>query len=168
MRTRLHLCAAAALSASACSSPGGPPPSLAARPAEAIDPRVPVPAVFNPRPVGAELARRLAELVEQARAGDRAFEPAAARARQLAGTAGGRQGENWIVAQEALSGAVAARAPTARALGDIDALGGDRLETQRGLAPADLAAIQAAAAEVGAIDRRHAEIIAAIQRQLGL
>lgn len=168
MRIGILLGAAAVLGAASCSSPGGPPPSLAPRSAETIDPRVPVPAITNSRPVSPELATRLAALVAQARQGDAAFGPAAARARQLANAAGGPQSEAWIVAQEALSAAVAARAPTARALGDVDALGGDALETQGGLAPADLAAIQAAAAEVGAIDRRHAETVSAIQRQLGL
>ncbi len=168
MRISAFLSAMVAIGVAGCSSPGGPAPSLAARPAEAIDPRVPVPGVVNNRAVVAALAGRLAELVAQAREGDRAFAPAAARARQLAAAAGGPQSESWIVAQEALSGAVAARASTARALGDLDALGGDRLESQGGLAPSDLAAIQAAAAQVGAIDRGHAETIAAIQRQLGL
>jgi hypothetical protein len=168
MRNGLLLAAAAAIGAGGCSSPGGPAPSLAARPAEAIDPRVPVPALINDRPVGAELANRLAALVAQARQGDATFAPAAARARQLASAAGSSQSESWIVAQEALSAAIAARAPTARAAGDIDALGGNALETQGGLAPADLAAIQAAAAAVAEIDRRHAEAVAAIQRQLGL
>jgi hypothetical protein len=168
MRIGILLVTGAAMVAAGCSSPGGPAPSLAARPAEAIDPRVPVPAVVNDRPVTADLASRLAALVTQARRGDAAFRPAIARARQLADAAGGPQSESWVVAQEALSAAIAARAATASAAGDIDALGGDALQTQGGLAPADLAGIQAAAAEVGGIDRRHAEIIAAIQRQLGL
>jgi hypothetical protein len=156
------------LAVSACTVPSGPPPSLVPRAAEAIDPRVPVPGVVNTRPVGAALASRLAELVAQARQGDSAFRPLAAQAQQLANAAGSPQSESWVVAQQALSAAVAARAPTARALGDIDALGGNALETQGGLAPADLRAIQGAAEEVGAIDRRHAETIAAIQRRLGI
>jgi hypothetical protein len=168
MRTGIFICASAVLLATACSSPGGPAPSLAARPAEAIDPRVPVPGIVNDRPVGAVLANRLAELVAQARRGDSEFQPAAARAQRLASAASGPQSESWVVAQEALSAAIAARAPTARAVGDIDALGGDALQTQGGLAPADLAAIQSATAEVTAIDRRHAETVAAIQRQLGI
>ena len=155
------------LTVSACTVPGGPPPSLAPRAAEAIDPRVPVPGVVNTRPVGAALASRLAELVAQARQGDRAFQPLAAQAQQLANSAGSPQSESWVVAQQALSAAVAARGPTARALGDIDALGSNALATQGGLAPADLGAIQGAAEEVGAIDRRHAETIKAIQRRLG-
>jgi hypothetical protein len=42
------------------------------------------------------------------------------------------------------------------------------LQTQQGLAPADLAAIETAGAEAGAIDQRQADRIAAIQRRLGI
>ncbi len=168
MRTAAVLMIFAAVGAGGCVRMVGASPNLAPRSAEAIDPRVPVPGIVNDRPVSPALASRLSALIAQARAGDRAFQPAAARARQLAGAAGRSQTESWVVAQEALSAAVGARAQTARALGDIDALGANALETEGGLAPADLAAIQSAAAEVGAIDRRQAETVAAIQRQLGL
>lgn len=159
--------ALAALTATACAAPGTPP-SLAPRATEAIDPRLPVTGPVNDRPVNPALAARLAELVSQAKNGAAAFEPLAERARKLAAAAGAPQSEGWIVAQEAVSAAIAARAPTAQAIGDIDALGGNALQTQGGLAPADLAAIKQAGAEVAAIDSRQAEAIAAIQRQLGI
>ena len=150
----------------ACAAPGGAPASLQPRAAEAIDPRVPVAGAVNDRPVDARLAARLAELVTQAHAGNSAFESAAAQAERLAAAAAGPQSESWIVAQEALSGAIAARAPTVRALGDIDALGAEKLQAQGGLAPSDLAAIQRAGGEVGALDRRQAARIAAVQARL--
>ena len=153
--------------AAGCAPPGGTPPSLAPRAAEAIDPRVPVVRPMNDRPVDAALARRLAALVEQARSGDSAFRGPAATAERLAAAAGPHQSESWIAAQLALSAAIEARAPTATALGDIDALGADKLQAQGGLAPADLAAIRSAGDEVGAIDQRQAATIAAIQRRLG-
>nr|MBA3511606.1 hypothetical protein [Sphingomonas sp.] len=78
-----------------------------------------------------------------------------------------RQSESWVVAQQALSAAVAARGPTTRALGDIDALAASALARQGGIAPADLAAIEAAAAQVGALDRRHSQTIDALQARLG-
>ena len=152
----------------ACAWPGGPPPSLLPRAAEAIDPRVPVERPINTRPVDAALASRLAALVSQAREGDAAFQPAAAEAERLAAAAGEARGEGWVAAQEALSAAIAARAPTARALGDIDAMGANKLQVQGGLAPADLAAIRSAGADVGALDKRQADTIAAIQRRLGI
>lgn len=142
-------------------------PSLALRAAEAIDPRVPVrpePVVGAPAPA---LAGRLAELVATARASDAAFGPAADQAERLASSAGAAQSESWIVAQQALSVAVAARRDAARALGDIDALGANALEERGGIAPGDLAAIEAAAAEVGAIERRQAARVDAIHQRIG-
>jgi hypothetical protein len=110
----------------------------------------------------------LAALVDQARGGAAAFDSAAAAAERLAAVAGAPQSESWIAAQEALTAAIAARRPTATALGDIDELGATALQAQGGLAPNDLAAIDRAAAEVASLDQRQAERVAAIQRRLGL
>ncbi|MFL6728332.1 MAG: hypothetical protein ACJ8D6_04325 [Sphingomicrobium sp.] len=164
MRTALIFLGLAALSG--CVS-GSAPPSLLPRAAETIDPRVDVVRPLNDRAVDPDLAGRLAALIRQAHDGDSAFQPAAAEAERLASAAGASQSESWVLAQEALSAAIAAREPTARALGDIDALGAAKLQAQAGLAPNDLAAIQSAGAEVGAIDRRQAETIAAIHSRLG-
>lgn len=152
----------------ACSSSGGPVPSLQPRAAERIDPRVAVERPMNDRPVTPALAVRLAALVAQARSGDSAFGAAADQAQLLAASGAAPRSEGWIAAQEAISAAVAARAPTANALGAIDALGADALQTQGGLAPNDLAAIHAAASEVGALDNRQAERIDEIRRRLGI
>jgi hypothetical protein len=153
---------------SACVSPGGPYPSLQPRTAEAIDPRVAVVRPTNERPVSAALAGRLAELVAEAHSGDAAFEAAANEAERLAAAAGAPQSEGWVAAQTALSTAAAARGPTGMALGDIDALGANALQTHGGIAPNDLAAIKRAGAEVGAIDQRQEDRIKAIQARLGL
>ena len=158
----------AVASLGACAAPRGLSPSLQPRAAEAIDPRVPVSGPLNARPVSPALAARLRELVAQARSGDAAFGPLAERAEQLASGAGAPQSESWTVAQEALSAAVAARGPTARALGDIDALGADALQRDGGMAPADLAALQEAGQQVAAIDRRQTARLDTIQRRLGL
>jgi hypothetical protein len=150
----------------ACSSPGGPYPSLQPRAADAIDPRLQPVRPMNDRPVKPALAGRLAALVEQARGGEAAFAPAAAEAERLASAAGAPQSESWMAAQEALSAAIAAGRPTALALADIDALGANALQTQSGIAPNDLKAIQSAADEVAAIDQRQAKRIKAVQAQL--
>jgi hypothetical protein len=155
------------LALAACAAPGGPYPSLQPRAAEAIDPRVPVVRPVNDRPVTAALASRLASLVNQAQAGQAAFGDAAAAAERLAAAAGPRQSESWIAAQEALTAAIAARRLTANALGDIDEIAATALQTNSGIAPNDLAAVQTAAATVAGIDRRQAERIDAIQRRLG-
>ena len=153
---------------SACSAPGGPYPSLQPRAAESIDPRVPVVRPMNDRPATASLTARLAALVNQAQGGNAAFDRAASEAERLSSAAGSPQSEGWISAQQALSGAIAARQPTVEALGDIDELAANALQVQKGFAPNDLAAIQSAAETVGSIDRGQSERIAAIQRRLGL
>jgi hypothetical protein len=155
------------LALSACSSPGGPYPSLQPRAAEAVDPRVPVERPLNDRPVTPALAAQLSSLIGQARSGDAAFEPTAAKAEQLTAGAGAVQSESWIAAQEALSAAIAARGPTATAVGGIDTLAATLLQTNGGIAPNDLSAIQAASAAVGAIDRRQAARIDAMKQRLG-
>ncbi len=152
----------------ACAPTGGPFPSLQTRPAEGIDPRVPIVRPVNDRPVAPALASRLAELLERARSGNAAFEPIASRAESLAAGAGGPQSDSWVAAQEALSQAVAARDTTASAMGDIDELGSTMLQSQGGLAPSDLAAIQRAGAEVAELDQRQANRIKALQQRLGL
>ena len=152
---------------SACASPGGPYPSLQPRSAEKIDPRVPVERPMNNRPARSALTARLASLVAQARNGDASFTIAAANAERLATSAGAPQSESWIAAQEALTAAIAARKPTAMALGDIDEIGATALQTQGGIAPNELAAIDAAAREVGELDQRQADRIKAIQSRLG-
>jgi hypothetical protein len=168
MRTRLPILASLIFALAACSSPGGPPPSLLPRAAEGIDPRLPVVKPLNDRPVDPALAGRLAALVSQAHEGDAAFRGAMAEAERRAAAAGAPQSDSWVAAQQALTVAIAAREPTVRALSDIDRLGADKLQTQGGMAPADLAAVQSAGAEVFAIDQRHADRIAAVQRRLGI
>ncbi|MFL6784631.1 MAG: hypothetical protein ACJ8EH_05525 [Sphingomicrobium sp.] len=152
----------------ACSSTGGPYPSLQPRAAEAIDPRVPVTKPMNSRPEAPALASRLAALVAEARSGQAGFDTAVSEAERLANSAGSPQSESWIAAQVALTAAIAERRVTTRAIGDIDGLGASALQTQGGIAPNDLAAIKRAGAEVGAIDERQAKRIRAIQRRLGL
>ncbi len=159
---------AAAVALGACSTAGGRYPSLAPRAAETIDPRVAVVRPMNDRPASARLSAQLASLVAQARSGEAAFEPAAAGAERLSAAAGAPQSESWIAAQEALSAAIAARKPTATALADIDTLGATALQTQGGIAPNDLKAIQSAGAEVARIARGQTDRIAALQRRLGL
>jgi hypothetical protein len=165
MRSGVILICSVIVVLAGCTS-GGTPPSLLPRAAESIDPRVPVIKPMNDRPVNPALAGKLAQLVNEARSGDAAFQTAAAEAQRLAASAGPAQSESWIAAQQALSVAVSAREQTARALGDIDALGGDKLQAQQGLAPADLNAINQAGLEVSAIDQRQADTVKSVQSML--
>jgi hypothetical protein len=152
----------------ACSSAGGPYPSLQPRAAEAIDPRLQPVRPVNDRPTAPALASKLSTLVAQARQGDIAFQPAAANAEKLAAAAGAPQSESWIAAQQALSAAVSARTPTAVAQADIDALGATALQTQGGIAPNDLKAIDGAAAEVAQLAQAQNQRIDAVKRRLGI
>jgi len=165
MRTTLCL---SLLALGACSTTGGPYPSLQPRAAEGIDPRVPVVRPVNNRPAKPALTAQLAAVVEQATTGDAAFETAAAEAERLSASAGAPQSEGWIAAQEALTAAIAARNDTAMALGDVDAIASNALRTQGGIAPNDFAAIKRAQAKVGSLDQQQAERIHAIQKRLGL
>jgi hypothetical protein len=153
---------------SACAAPGGPYPSLRPRAAEAIDPRVPVVRPINNRLASASLTERLSALVNAAESGNADFDGAASTAERLADAAGAPRSESWIAAQEALTAAIAARNPTATALGDVDAIAADALQTHGGIAPNDLAAIKRAATQIGQLDEQQAERIKAIQQRLGL
>jgi len=142
-------------------------PSLYPRPAETIDPRIPVPEpVLSTTPTPG-LVDQLNALVGQAEAGDSGFQPMAVAAEKAVAAAGGPQSEGWIVAQQALSAAIAARAPVTRAAADLDSSGAERIQKLGGIAAADLKAIDAASAKVRAIDEREAALIKGLQDRLG-
>ena len=165
MRIRLPLLLLMA-STAGCTQPGGPAPSLAPR-GEGIDPRISVGGAPAPGTVDTALATRLNELVAQARTGDAAFGSAAAAAERLIAIAGPPQSESWVAAQQALSVVVAARAPTTRAMGDIDALAAATIAEKGWIPPADQAAIEAAAAQVWALASRQAARIDAMRARVG-
>ena len=166
MRT-LILLSIVAIGLSSCTRPRGNFPSLAPRSAEAVDPRVPVYQPVRSGPVDPTLSAHLAALIDQAQAGDSAFQAAAATAERLAASAGPGGSESWVSAQQALSAAQEARGPTTRALGDIDGLGSTALATKGGISAADMAAIEAAAQRVSEIDRSQAQRLKAILARLG-
>ena len=167
MRTRILLSLETIGLLSACSTPPGNYPSLAPRPQEAIDPRVPIPNEVHVGPADANLSAHVAALVDQAESGDQAFRSVAENAERLAASAGEPQSESWVAAQQALSAAQEARGPTTRALGDIDALVANALQKSGGIPAGNLAAIQAAASKVAEIDRIEADRIDAIEKRLG-
>jgi hypothetical protein len=88
-------------------------------------------------------------LAAEARAGDRAFEAAHARAAAAARGAGAPGSESWVEAQQAISRAEAERTATGRALAELD-----RLATERARLPTnegDFALVRGALEEVEAI-----------------
>ena len=149
-----------------CAASSATEPSLGRRSAEAIDPRLPIASDPAPGPVDAALAARLSQLVAEGKAGARSFDAEVGEAQALANAAGPAQGESWIVAQQALSGLEGARAASTRALGDVDAIAAARIASGAGLTPGDLAAIEAAAAELRAATDRQTSIIDQLSARL--
>jgi hypothetical protein len=152
---------------SACSTtPQAGEPALAPRSAEAIDPRVPIPSDVIAGPADPALVSRIAALMAEVRSGDAEFQSATQNAEALAAAAGPARSESWIVAQEALSGLVAARGRVSKAVADLDALASARLAANGGILPGDLVAINAATSEAGAIGAQEAAVIDRLQARL--
>lgn len=119
--------------ASCASSDIGPGPSLAKRPYEGqFDvPIQPLP-VDSPGALPADLAGRLASWEQAAAKGQRDFSAQRAVASNAVSAASGAAiaSESWVVAQQALSRLIAARAPSTGALADIDRLYAQRSDAQ--------------------------------------
>lgn len=154
------------IAVTACSIPDAHAPSLAHRPAEDIDPRIPVPDPSLPATPDPALVAKLDALVSEAVAGDRDFVDAAAEAGRLANSAGPAESESWILAQQALSKAEAARAPVTRAAAEVDSMSDRSVASLGGIGAANLKAIQEASARLAEIDGREVATIMAIQDRL--
>ena len=137
-----------------CAASSANEPSLAQRPAELIDPRLPLPAETPTGSVDASLASRLGQLVAEGNEGARSFDALTGQAEALANAAGPSQSESWIGAQQALSGLEAARAKTTAALAEVDSIAAGRIQSGAGLTPADLSAVEAASNALRAIAER--------------
>lgn len=130
-------------------APDGEFPSLAMREAERNlsfeEPeRPPVTVARDP-----EVTARIQSLEHQAAEGNHAFEAMAPSVEDRVAAAGPGGSDAWVAAQEAVSRLEAARAPTTRALADLD-----RLRIDRAAMPtnaADFAAIEDAMDRIGRI-----------------
>jgi hypothetical protein len=142
------LAALAALLLAGCVS-AGPFPSLAPRPAEQEDwseePVRPIPVVAD----DPALRARIAALLDEARAGQRAFEAEAPGAERAAARAGREGSDSWLEAQQAISRLEAARGRSGTALADLHALALARAAGPT--SEADQAALKAAIEEAEAI-----------------
>ena len=151
--SRFHLPALAlATTLLASCAAEGPFPSLAPRAVEAelADEVEPAPPPSDP-----SIAPRIAALALKAREGHSAFEPALSAARAAVAKAGAARSEEWVEAEQALSRAEAARAPTTTALADLVAL--SLAQASRAANPDDRAAIDDAIAKVQAIADRQVD-----------
>lgn len=122
----LPFAAVMSLSLSACAAAQNEgAPSLAKRPVEGrFDVAPPAVVVAPPGPLPADLAGRLARWESDGAAGQQAFAAERDQAASLVSAAAGAPvaSERWVVAQQAISRLVAARAPLTGALADIDRL----------------------------------------------
>ena len=141
-------------------------PSLARRPAESIDPRLPVDVAVDARPVDPALAARLQTLMADARTSAAAFASAEPAARAKASAAGQPESESWIAAQAALSELDRLRAPFARAIADLDELRANSARSGDRASPADIAALEAAAAQLLNISERQSASLDSIRTQI--
>lgn len=122
----LSFAAATALSLSACAAAqNSGAPSLAKRPVEGrFDVAPPAVVVAPPGPLPADLAGRLARWEADGTAGQQGFVAERDSTASLVSAAAGAPvaSERWVVAQQAISRLIAARAPLTGALADIDRL----------------------------------------------
>ena len=165
MRTILLL--ALTFGTAACSAPRNYP-SLAPRTAEGIDPRVPIDAAPSPGTLDTRTAAALSEAVSAARRGVAEFNRLARVAEGLAAAAGPRQSESWIAAQQALSALGAQHGVTTNAAATIDEIAAAGIDQTRWLSPATQSAIEAAAAEVGAINDAQSALLDRLGKGLGV
>ena len=164
MKVALLLVLTAAFGLGACTSTAPRTDRLAPRAAESIDPRTPIPSVEPGGPADPALVARLEAIKAPALASLGQFDQLAMMARSAAAGAGPRQSESWITAQVAVSALIAAGAPVTKALGEIDALGGERIGR---LTAPDRKAIEAAAADLTAIEQRQAATISQLSARIG-
>lgn len=150
----------------ACSHSTLNPPSVAPRAAEKIDPRVPVERALTERPMSGGARERLASLIAQARSGDAAYRAVLGPAQRAVAAAGPARSESWISAQVAMSAVEAARSPTTAALSAIDAIAGEAVAAKGAIGASDLASVQAAGAEAGAIDAEQRATIASLNARI--
>ncbi len=122
----LSFAAATALSLSACAAAQNTgAPSLAKRPVEGrFDVAPSAVVVAPPGPLPADLAGRLARWEADGTAGQQGFVAERDSTASLVSAAAGAPvaSERWVVAQQAISRLIAARAPLTGALADIDRL----------------------------------------------
>jgi hypothetical protein len=136
---------------------GGEFPSLAPRPVEQLSFEEPI-KVDPPVAADPTLSARAGALVAEARAGDRQFEQAYARALPLVRAAGPAGADAWIQAQEAISRVEAARIGTTSALSDLDLLIAEQSDDPTNESVwADLQAARQAAEALVADQRRRLE-----------
>ena len=138
-------------------------PSLSKRAIESLPLTEPQTEAEAPAAADPATRARIAALLAQAREGQTAFASLLPRARQAADSAGAETSESWIAAQQLLSAAESARAPSSRALGELDALIAAQVH---GGSDQGLAELQAAQSEVAAVVEDQQRAIDALRERI--
>ena len=162
---------AATLALSACAAAPGRYPSLERRPAERITgSAAPASADAVPTAVpdapSADLATRVAQLLDQARAGQRGFAAKQAGAERAVASAGSLGSESWATASTALAEIESIQGDAAQALAELDQLEATQQLTDAGAQTADVTAIAAAREEVAKIADQESAVIARLRERL--
>jgi len=136
----------------------GPYPSLAQRPIERELPPPDVDPAAREAADDPAIAARIAAFAQEARKARAEFDAALPAAEGSARRAGAPESQSWVVAQEALSRAVAAQASTAHLLSDFDAYTLD-IARAKPISTADGERLQAALDDVQKIaDFEHEQV----------
>ncbi|WP_265561853.1 hypothetical protein [Sphingomicrobium arenosum] len=154
----------ACLALCACSS-SGMHPDLGARPAESIDPRLPVGSI-DPAPGALTVADQLADLAARLDAGAALFADQLPATRNAVAVSGAEGSESWVRAQEEMGLLVRAREPVARVIGEATELATGQLARTGWASPADRAAVDDLLARASALDGEQARIIAGLEARI--
>jgi hypothetical protein len=153
--------------AAGCASDEGDFPSLAQRPAEReyAEEQMSPPKVRPPLPADAAVATRAEGFVAAAREAEGGFSRAYETAAAAVAKAGPAGSDSWVIAQEAVSRAVAAQAPVSKIVGAFDDYAASR-SRETPLAPGDVERLHAAAAELERIAQDQAARVRRLEATL--
>ncbi|MCJ7420655.1 hypothetical protein [Sphingomicrobium astaxanthinifaciens] len=140
-------------------------PALSARPAEALDPRLPVGST-TPPPGELTVGEAIAALAARLSEGRDAFAAQWPSAEAAASAAGARGSESWVRAQEEMGLLVRSREGVARVLADAAELATGQIARDGWASPRDRAALEALLADASDLDRAQAAALARLEARI--
>lgn len=149
----------------AACQPRNDAPSLGPRPAEAIDPRLPVGST-EPPPGELTVADQVASLQVRLQEGEARFATVLPPTRAAVARAGAQGSESWVQAEEQLSLLERAHLPVAVALADLDRLVTAQIDRDGWASPADREAVETLMQDARAIYQRQADTLGALAASL--
>ncbi|MCJ8191726.1 hypothetical protein [Sphingomicrobium aestuariivivum] len=140
-------------------------PALDPRPAEAIDPRLPVGSP-DPAPGTLTVAGEIAMLAARLEEGRAAFDAQYPIAAAAVSTAGAEGSESWVAAQEEMGLLVRAREQVARVIGDAAELSTGQIAEDDWASPRDRDAVNSLLARAIALDSEQGARITGLEARL--